>query len=117
MLFHVRGFHAYSDRYQIVGQEVDIEHQRIVIDQIDSARNGLAEEHQLLTDKFPGRILSDGKLNTLPRFVRDESENIEPLPQHGINCEEIHCVDELLCVTRNFFQVSELRIFPLRLKS
>jgi hypothetical protein len=86
------------------------------MDQIRSAGYGFAEKHQLLPDKFPGRILSDGKPHDLARFVRDDREDIEPFAQHCVDCEEVHRIDKLLCVSRNFFQVSELRIFPLRLK-
>ncbi len=40
---HVRRLHARLDRYQIVRQEVDIEHQSIVMDEIDFAGYGFAE--------------------------------------------------------------------------
>jgi hypothetical protein len=66
---HVRRFHPRSDRYEIVGQILDIEHQSIVMNQIGSARNGFTEKHQLLPDKFPGRIFSDGRLNNLACLV------------------------------------------------
>jgi len=51
---HIRSLDSGSDRYQIARQEVDIEHQRIVMDQIRSAGYGFGEKYQLLSDKLPG---------------------------------------------------------------
>ena len=66
---HIRRFYARLDGYQIVGQEVNIEHQRVVMDQIRPADYGFAEKHQLLPDKFPGGILGHGKPHDLACLV------------------------------------------------
>ena len=65
------------------------------MDQIRSAGYGFGEQYQLLSDKFSGRILSDGKLDDLPCLVRDDCEDMEPLPQHGVGCEEVDRIDDL----------------------
>ena len=52
------------------------------MNQIGSGGYGFGEKHQLLPEKFPGQILSDGKLKNLQCFVRDGCENIKPFPQH-----------------------------------
>jgi len=66
---HVRRLDSRFDGYQIVRKEVDIEHSHIVMNQLGFAGNGLAEEYQLLPNKFSGRILSDSTPDNLPRFV------------------------------------------------
>ena len=66
---HVRGFHAGPDGYQIVRKIVNIEHQRIVMDQISSPGYSFAQEHQLLPDEFPCRILSQGTPHDLACLV------------------------------------------------
>ena len=66
-----------------------------IMDEIDFAGNGSPEEYQLLPDKFPSGILGDGELHYLTCSVRDDRKNIESFPQHGVDCEEVHRIDEL----------------------
>jgi hypothetical protein len=42
--------------------------------------------------------------NNLPCLVRDDCENIKPVPHHGVDCEEIHCVDELILCLKEFLR-------------
>ena len=74
---------------------VDIEHQRIVMDQIGFAGYGFTEKHQLLPDKFPcgSSVMAN---RTISRVLCEiDREDIEPFPQHGVDREEVHCIDEL----------------------
>ncbi len=50
------------------------------MNQICCAGHAFAESDQLLADKFPGRVLRDGKPDDLTCFVRDDREDVNRLP-------------------------------------